>query len=275
MGDNVEVLRRENDHLSKQLQEICKEVQTMKKSLKTREPKQHGVAKSFDAEPPNATDVQWLSDGYDELKETNDRAEEKLTAIELRLYELADRVSQISKAVDELQLYSFQYNLKIVGVPLSEVYEKAGDTVKKCLDIFSGIGASVKEFDIDTAHRVPTRRQNSRGGATGSSQPIICTFTRRIAKEAVMAKRKETGRLQPEIFGLPEDSEFRIGIYTHLTPRLQDLLHAAKSFQQSHDFKYCWAKDSMILLRKSDQSRVYKLRHLEDLEALRLSSTQE
>ena len=82
MGDNVEVLRRENDHLSKQLQEICKEVQTMKKSLKTREPKQHGVTKSFDAEPPNATDVQWLSDGYDELKETNDRAEEKLTAIE-------------------------------------------------------------------------------------------------------------------------------------------------------------------------------------------------
>ena len=70
---------------------------------------------------------------------------------------------------------------------------KASDTVKKCLDIFSGIGASVKEFDIDTAHRVPTRRQNSRGGATGSSQPIICKFTRCIAKEAVMAKRKETG----------------------------------------------------------------------------------
>ena len=214
--------------------------------------------------------MQWLSDGYDELKETNDRAEEKLTAIELRLHKLADRVSQISKAVDELQLYSFQYNLKIVGVPQSEVNEKASDTVKKCLDIFSGIGASVKEFDIDSAHRVPTRRQNSRGGATGSSQPIICKFARRIAKEAVMAKRKETGRLQPEIFGLPEDSEFRIGIYTHLTPRLQDLLHAAKSFQQSHDFKYCWAKDSMILLRKSDQSRVYKLRHLEDLEALHM-----
>ena len=95
MGDNVEVLRRENDHLSKQLQEICKEVQTMKKSLKTREPKQHGVAKSFDAEPPSVTDVQWLSDGYDELKETNDRAEEKLTAIELRLHELADSVSNL------------------------------------------------------------------------------------------------------------------------------------------------------------------------------------
>ena len=125
----VEVLRRENDHLSRQLLEICKEVQTMKKSLKTQEPKQHGITMSFDAEPPSVTDVQWLSNGYDELKETNDRAEEKLTAIELRLHELADRVSQISKAVDELQLYSFQYNFKIVGVPQSEVNEKASDTV--------------------------------------------------------------------------------------------------------------------------------------------------
>ena len=123
MGDNVEVLRRENDHLSKQLQEIGKQVQTMKKSLKARELKQHGFAKSFDAEPPNATDVQWLTDGYDELKETNDRAEEKLTAVELRLHELA-------KAVDKLQLYSFQYNLKIGCIPQSDVNEKASDSQK-------------------------------------------------------------------------------------------------------------------------------------------------
>ena len=49
------------------------------------------------------------------------------------------------------------------------------------------------------------------------------------------------------------------------------LLHDAKSFQESHAFKYCWSKDSTILLRKTDNSRIYKLRNLEDLEELLLS----
>ena len=62
--------------------------------------------------------------------------------------------------------------------------ESAQDcTVKKCLDIFSGIGANISEFDIDAAHRVPTRNQNGRGRATGRPFPIICTFTRRIARD--------------------------------------------------------------------------------------------
>ena len=101
-------------------------------------------------------------------------------------------------------------------------------------------------FDIDTAYRVPTRNQNGRCRATGRPFLIICKFTRLIARDGVLARRKETRRLLPESFELPEDSELSIEIYTHLTPRLQELLHDAKSFQESHAFKYCWSKDSMI-----------------------------
>ena len=97
----------------------------------------------------------------------------------------------------------------------------------------------MSEFDIDTAYRVPTRNQNGRGRATGRPFLIICKFTRRIARDGVLARRKETRRLLPESFDLPEDSELSIKIYTHLTPRLQELLHDAKSFKESHAFKYC------------------------------------
>lgn len=129
--------------LTKQLDELRKEVLNLKEGLKPRgPPKQHGAAESLSCEAPSAKDVQWLSDGYDELHGPN----------------VADKVSQITKAVDEIQLYSYRYNVKIVGVPQAEGNsEIAEDTVKKCLDIFSGIGANVSEFDIDTAHRVPTR----------------------------------------------------------------------------------------------------------------------
>ena len=101
----------------------------------------------------------------------------------------------------------------------------------------------MSEFDIDTAYRVPTRNQNGRDRATGRPFLIICKFTRRIARDGVLARRKETRRLLPESFDLPEDSELSIKIYTHQTPRLQELLDDAKSFQESHAFKYCWSKD--------------------------------
>ena len=84
---------------------------------------------------PNAKDVQWLSDGYDELHSANDRVEERLSRIELRLHQMAEKVSHISKAVDEIQQYSYQYNVKIVGAPQAEGTTESTDvTVKKCLD---------------------------------------------------------------------------------------------------------------------------------------------
>ena len=82
-------------------------------------------------------------DGYDELLSANGHAEESLNSMEYRLQQMVDKVSQICKAVDEIQLYSYQYNVKIVGMPQAEgTSESTEDTVKKCLDIFSGIGAS-------------------------------------------------------------------------------------------------------------------------------------
>jgi len=71
-------------------------------------PKQHGAAESLSSEAPSAKDVQWLSDGYDELHSANGRTEESLNGIEYRLQQMADKVYQISKAVDEIQLYSYQ-----------------------------------------------------------------------------------------------------------------------------------------------------------------------
>ena len=71
-------------------------------------PKQHGAAESLSSEATSATDVQWLSEGYDELHSANGRAEESLNGIEYRLQQMADKVSRISKAVNEIQLYSYQ-----------------------------------------------------------------------------------------------------------------------------------------------------------------------
>ena len=95
--------------LTKQLDELRREVLNLKEGLKPRgPPKQRGAAESLGSKAPGAKDVEWLSDGYDELHSANGREGESLNSIEYRLQQMADKVSQVSKAVDEIQLYSYQ-----------------------------------------------------------------------------------------------------------------------------------------------------------------------
>ena len=113
---------------------------------------------------PNENDVQFWSNEYDELSK-------RLANLEAQVSEIARKTESISKAIDDIQLYSYQYNLKLVGVPQTDPDEKTSDTVDLCLKVLSGIGADVSASDIDIAHRVPTRNQNGR--RRQASQPWV------------------------------------------------------------------------------------------------------
>ena len=85
----------------------------------------------------------------------------------MKLKELKAKVNTIGNAINEIQEYSFQYNVKIVGVPERLQDESAALISKLCLNIFKETGADVSMFDIDTAHHVPSRNNN------GKPKPIV------------------------------------------------------------------------------------------------------
>ena len=103
--------------------------------------------------------------------------------------------------------------------------------------------------------------------AVNKPKPIICKFTRRLAKEKVMADRRASGNISSEdLVDLPSDIVFeRIGIYEQLTPKLQKLLHSAKNFKTQHGYKFCWAKNAAIFLRKNETSRPIMVKTMDDL----------
>ena len=239
MGEQVKLLRKENQDLKKQLSEIQTSLISIQKEV--NDEKQHGARKKQTtwchtpsltiAQPdtmPNENDVQFLSDEYHELLK-------RLVNLEAQVSQIARKTESISKPIDDIQSYSYQYNLKLVGLPQTDSNEKASDTVDLCLKIFSGIGADVSASDIDIAHRVLTRNQN--GGRRQDSQcltypPIICKFTRRTIRDDVLSKRRNSNRLLPTNFGLQSQKDMRILIFSHLTPRLQELLSLASQVVQ-------------------------------------------
>ena len=63
MGDRVKALRRENDDLKRQLNELKKEFQSVKSKMAEQKDCHEAAAAAL----PNTQDVQFLSDSYDAL----------------------------------------------------------------------------------------------------------------------------------------------------------------------------------------------------------------
>jgi hypothetical protein len=60
-------------------------------------------------------------------------------------------------------------------------------------------------------------------------------------------------------------STTRISMFDHLTPRLQNLLYEAKRFKTTKGYKFCWARNNQIYLRKSDYTGVIRIKTLQVL----------
>lgn len=262
MGDNVKSLRKANDNLKRQLQDLATDFQTFKNKMAEKN-------EAAIASLPTENDVQYLSDGYDALVQTKTNMVEDLQKLSRRLDILTENVTRIDKAIDEMLFYSYQYNVKIVGVPHVSENESSEETVELCVKLFSALGVETPISDIDIAHRVPQRNNMSSNGRRRPN-PIICKFTRRMTREKVLAAKSNTSSLTVDNLGLPTTATVdRIAIYSHLTPKLQELLYAAKDHQKSFSYKWCWAKGAAVYLRKTDTSASLRLRSTNDLVNLR------
>ena len=92
-----------------------------------------------------------------------------------------------------------------------------------------------------------------------------------MARNKVMAARNNTNQISGDDLGLCSSTKIgQVRVLCRLTPRLQELLYVAKSHQTNYYYKYYWAKESTIFLRKTDGFRVIKLGTKEDLDNIRL-----
>ena len=120
-------------------------------------------------------------------------------------------------------------------------------------------------------HRVPQPDTWTGNGHRRQLNPIVCKFTRRMIRDTVLASRANASRLTTDDLDLPFTVEInRIAIYSHLTLRLQELLHSAKAHQNTYNHKWCWAKGASIFLRKTDPSMTIRLGLIDDLTKLTL-----
>ena len=87
-----------------------------------------------------------------------------------------------------------------------------------------------------------------------------------MVKEKAMTMRRNVNKLQASELGFADHvSLAHLGLYDHLSPRLQSLLYEAKRVKVEQHFKFCWAKNGAVFLRKTDTSRIIKIKSMDDL----------
>ena len=89
---------------------------------------------------PNEVDIQNLSDICNGLVSFK---MDTLDNFQPKLNNLSDQFEVLSKAFDDALLYSYQYNLKIVGVPQTKDRETANETAEVCINIFNKTGVKL------------------------------------------------------------------------------------------------------------------------------------
>lgn len=157
MGENVKSLQKENDKLKDQVKSLSEDFQRFKDKMAAKASKE---VLPTSRESPSVQDVQFLSDGYDDLLKSREKTARELQKLESRLESIKSKLSNVAKAIDDIMTYSYQYNIKIIGVPQASDRETSEETANLCLKIFDGIGANISILDIDIAHEVQSRNLN-------------------------------------------------------------------------------------------------------------------
>ena len=177
--------------------------------------------------------LEFLGNEYDDLHNSDVETKTELARTGSELIKLANKLEEVDKAGEEFQENSHAFNVKIIGVQELGPTESAEDTRNLCLKIFDTLGAHVTLSDIDIVYRVALR-DSSRPGP----KPIVSKFTRRLARNRVMAVRKQDCKISTEIIGLSEDDKSNIGVFNHLTPRKQKFTLTPELFSSDTEINF-------------------------------------
>lgn len=161
---------------------------------------------------------------------------------------LQNENKRLTRRVEELEQYTRLNNLEIKGIKSDE---DPADIVKKIGDVLK---EPVASHDIDTCHRIPTRKP----GETN----ILVRFVRRDKRHAFLAKARKQ-KLTNDQLGLSgTDSVY---VNEHLTQTNKQLLGAAIARKKEVAWKFVWTSGGKVFARKDERMDAVRIQDLADL----------
>lgn len=199
----------------------------------------------------NSSVIEDLKTTVSELKTATTLLKQENEKLKTENLSFKKELKYVKQEVIELQQYSRRCNIEINNLPevenenLLEVLLKIG-TVSEC---------KLKDSTV-VAHRIP-------GFNKDKPKPIIVQLSSKPVRDSLLKslrdRKLKTTDISQRFVDMP------IYFNEHLAPELKKLFYLARKYKTENNFKYCWVKDGKILIRKSESSRIYRIKNEDDL----------
>lgn len=190
--------------------------------------------------------------GFREMKTNFEQIQAKQEELMEENLTLKKTVKDLQQHVFEVEQKSLDHNVEIAGVP--ETIEEDRVIPSLC-GIINMPPPEVTQYSV----------KRSRVGAAGKIKSVFVQFeSKRIRDEFLKCGKKS----KPRVSQLTKNSSDTGAIYMNeeLTPHYKLLFYNANKIRKDKQFKYLWVAEGKILLKKTDTSRITRVRNLEDLD---------
>ncbi|KAJ8721308.1 hypothetical protein PYW07_002083 [Mythimna separata] len=181
-----------------------------------------------------------ISDLYDDMKCQVKRLQDECG-------EYRKLAESLEKTVRDIQFKSRSSSIEIRNVP-NQDKESSADLVKIMTAIGKTVDLPIAPSSIRDIHRIP---------GSSATKPIVVEFTSVNFKSDLIShvrgynnkQKAKENKLNTELLGISGQKR-AVYIDDHLTNSTKRLFYLAREYAKKHEFKFCWASNGNIFLRK-------------------------
>ncbi|KAJ2937231.1 hypothetical protein O0L34_g19424 [Tuta absoluta] len=217
-------------------------------------------------------EVKDLTDSNLELKSSMHKIESLLTLTSDKLAEESARIGKMKEEIITLQATvsnlhqanavfeqeNIRNEIEIIGVPECNDENLGHIVMTAC----NKIGIELKEGEIDEIFRAGPRQRKDND--KNRLRPVGVKLVRHRKRDAILkaARTRRNIHAQDVIDGAPGNIYFN----ERLTKKNRNLFRDDRLRSSSHNFRYCWARNGSIFVRRSDGKPAIRITTTEDLD---------
>lgn len=201
----------------------------------------------------------------DSIKKSCAKLGDRLDKLEMDRNDCRNGLLNLEKRVSSMELSSRTSSVEIRNIPATE-NETSSDLYNLVSATGRALNIEIHKSQIRDVYRLPSK--------PGKNQPIIAEFCTVPMKMDLLnsarihnKNRSAAEKLNTEMIGLKGKSS-PIYVSEFLPGATRKLFYLAREFARTSDYKFCWAVNGKIYLRKSENSSAIRVESEEALRGL-------
>ncbi|KAI5698112.1 hypothetical protein M8J76_011795 [Diaphorina citri] len=190
--------------------------------------------------------------GFNEMKKNFSSLQKKQEELANENVMLKNKVKELSFQVHDMDQRSLDHNLEILGIP---------DVIEDPKVIMGSLCEKIQIQVPDPGTYVVKRVAV---GAKNKPKALIAQFNSKQLRDKILKESKKSKPRVSDFTKAPSDIQ-PVFINEQLTPYMKQLFFNVTKEKKEKGFAYVWIAEGRILLRKTEQSKICRIRCIEDV----------